>query len=82
MSDETKIVTLNEKTDYMYGEHGRNVRIDALFLAIVWQTQDTSTISGNMNSEKYIKTQVVQNLWQVTAERFQNSPFIFQDDNA
>ena len=38
-------------------------------------------INGNMNSVKYIET-LDNNLWQVVAKHFGNTPYFFQDDNA
>jgi hypothetical protein len=38
-------------------------------------------INGNMNSVKYIET-LDNNLWQVVAKHFGNTPYLFQDDNA
>jgi hypothetical protein len=43
---------------------------------------DTSAkINGNMNSVTYIET-LNNNLWQVVAKHFGNTPHLFQDDNA
>ena len=38
-------------------------------------------IKGNMNWDKYIET-LDNNLWQVAAKHFGNTPYLFQDDNA
>ena len=38
-------------------------------------------INGNMNSVKYIE-KLDNNLWQVVAKHFGNTPYLFQDDNA
>jgi hypothetical protein len=61
------------------GEHGRNVRISAMFWVCV--TYSRVPITGNMNSEKYINT-LDEFLWPVVTKQFGNSSFIFQDDNA
>jgi hypothetical protein len=37
-------------------------------------------IDGNLNTDKYI-TLLDNNLWQVVAKHFGNSPWVFQDDN-
>ena len=94
-SDETQIVISNENRLYVWrtqdeayrpecvGQHGRNVRISAMFWGCVTYSGVGTLVpvSGNMNSEKYIET-LDENLWPVIVKHFGNSPFIFQDDNA
>ena len=65
------------------GEHGRNVRISAMFWVHVTYSGvgKLLPITGNMNSEKYINT-LDEFLWPVVTKQFGNSSFIFQDDNA
>lgn len=56
------------------GQHGRNVRISAMW--DILRNGDTRTNILKYNFENYIETHD-QNLWQVIAKRFGNFPFIF-----
>ena len=94
-SDETQVVISKENRLYVWrtadeayrpacvGEHGRNVRISAMFwVCVTYSGVGTLVpITGNMNSEKYINT-LDEFLWPVVTKQFGNSPFIFQEDNA
>jgi len=93
-SDETQVVISNENRLYIWrtadetyrpacvGQHGRNVRLSAMFSGCVTYlgVGTLVPITGNMNSEKYINT-LDQYLWPVVDKQLGNSPFIFQDDS-
>ena len=64
------------------GQHGRNVKLSAMFWGCVTYSGVGTlvSISGNMDSEKYIET-LDENLWPAIVKHFGNSSFLFQDDN-